>query len=226
MTDDNAKNPHIDNALPVNLGTSMQLELAVGTGQDKVQFQSKLLGLEERQYLIVKLVHVKQVRNFQEVFFQGVQLVVRYLHSGSVLGFRSTVLKVMFNPTLIVISYPEHVESQELRASKRIKCVLPAQLAIGDDLPEGLIIALSKTGALFTMKISQNKNGLSDLIDKEIHLEIELPGAENLPKIPCVLKNVKKTKGKMDYGLKFCDGRNITKDHIYKYLSKVEATLE
>lgn len=225
MTDHPAKNSDVDHFLPVNLGVSMQIELALGPGQDKAQFQSKLVGLEEGSYLIVKLLDVKQVRNFQEVFFRGIELVVRYLHSGSVLGFRSTILKVMFNPTFIVIEYPEHVESQELRASKRIKCVLPARLGIGDDLLEGLIITLSKTGALFTMKISQDKNRLSDLIDKEIHLEIDLPGVEKQPQIPCILKNVKKTQGKMNSGLKFCDGRNMTKDSIYKYLSKVEATL-
>ena len=69
------------------------------------RLKSYLVGKEEGRYLIIK---IPMVGNPEEFFAKDKELVVRYVHEGSVFGFRSQVmLSILDSLNVVFVKFPK-----------------------------------------------------------------------------------------------------------------------
>lgn len=107
--------------LNIGLGTRLQVQLSGMEGQ----FRSNLVGMEPERYLIVQVPMMTGILNKLQ---EGNRATVRYLYSGYIYGFSSTVMHFSTKPApLLFLAYPKTVEIIELRKSKRVDCFFPGE---------------------------------------------------------------------------------------------------
>ena len=135
------KNEKLSIALGIEL--NMQVE-----GMEE-KFRATLIGIETPIYLMVRM----QIPTmFRSQIDKGTTFLVRYVYMGNLYGFRTKSLGSVEKPYKITfISYPENVESLNIRRSKRVSCFIPSTLELGKSQLRGLVVEISKTGIRFVV---------------------------------------------------------------------------
>ena len=123
---------------------------------------------------------IQSMGNAASSLYKGGSIVIRYVHKGTVFGFKSRIIHFITTPVkLIFIDYPKKIKNQNFRSHKRIYCHLPASATIADNTVEGPVTGLSKEGCLFTAKrVNIGKSADLLQIDNEIVVSLQLPGVE------------------------------------------------
>lgn len=122
-------------------GTKVSLEAAAGT-----RVSVRLLGFVADAYLVLRDLPARH-GNMDFTLHYGEQVVLRYLHEGTVVGFRSYVLNMVKEPErLLFIAYPSEIQQYALRRANRIKCTLPSQLFVQGEQLAAVLADLSETG--------------------------------------------------------------------------------
>ena len=190
----------------------------------KSRLKSELFAIEEGNYLIIKMSPFQSLTNFTKLVYEGTAIIIRYIHRGTMFGFKSRIKHVMIEPAkLIFIEYPEKIESQDLRAHKRLDCYLPANVRIEDNTIAGTITDMSREGCQFTVK-TVNIRKSADLlqIDNEIVVSLQLPGVEEKLTITGKQKNIKKDKDNVNIGILFSNMAIEVQETLYGFLSTAE----
>ena len=92
-------------------------------------YKTTLVGMERGRYLICSAPYVPGIWT---VLNAADQTTVRYLCEGVVYGFKCTLLTALDKPfRLLVLSYPENIETVNLRQHQRIPCLIPAKAKVG-----------------------------------------------------------------------------------------------
>ena len=127
-------------------------ELNITSGHP-VQFQiegrfdrhfSPLVGLERGKYLIIK---TPKITGFTNDIYAGLPIIVRYLFQGTVFGFKSRILGQVLSPiTLLLLEFPESVESHNLRTHQRCECYIPVHFSMGNGMMPGVLVDVSAGG--------------------------------------------------------------------------------
>jgi hypothetical protein len=127
----------------IELGTPLLLE----PEDPEKSTSGELVGMQVGGYLIVQLTEAGWKK--LEPPGRG-SLKVRYLCSGDVFGFDSTLLRAIEQPDLLVfLSYPEEVESCNVRSQVRVNCYLPVQVNVpGREPARGAIVNIHQDGCL------------------------------------------------------------------------------
>jgi hypothetical protein len=109
-----------------DLGTVLHLERRL---EDKsLRGSSKIIGAHEPRYLMVDM---PTAYGKPMMFLTGEKCVVRFLHKGSLLGFKADVLKVISDPfPMMLLEYPKTVEALKLRKEERLECNLDCALSL------------------------------------------------------------------------------------------------
>ena len=130
----------------------------------KAHLKSVIIGAKPGEYLITT---IPRHNGIEGHLVNGHNVKVVYMFSGTVFAFISEILNSIDDyPPHLVINYPKVVERQELRASDRIQCFIPARIQCGGGEIDCVILDLSSGGCCLAIKA-----------DKEDSGEIE-PGAE------------------------------------------------
>lgn len=123
--------------------------LAFGTPLN-VQFEgigsakTSLIGIDHGRCLIIRPPSLSGV---ETRLFKKNQTVVSYLHEGMVYGFRCTLIGTIKTPfPFLILSYPEAGETLNLRKHKRIPCLLPGRIRVGDVDRKIVVTDLSPSG--------------------------------------------------------------------------------
>ncbi len=165
----------------MEIGTILKIQIE-GT---KSRMASELIGIETGEYLLIKMPSTQFMGNLSNLLYKGNSIIIRYLHKGTIFGFKSYISHVITNPAkLIFIEYPKRIESHDLRAHKRLDCYLPANAKIMDNTIVGTITDVSREGCHFIIDTEKAKveNSLILQIGNEIGISFQLPGAKkNLP---------------------------------------------
>lgn len=179
-------------------GSSLSIEPA-GMGD---RFSTKLIGFSTK-YIITRL---PQQAKWHE-YLAGNNVIgektcyVRYLHEGSIYGFRSKVLWTLKAPDkLLFLSYPGATEVEEvsLRKSKRICCCLPAQIMTRQygihAQYDGMILNLSTGGCEIAVDAGEDEHDrLFDLTSDD---RVELLFMVETSKLTRVEGSIKKNQQK------------------------------
>jgi c-di-GMP-binding flagellar brake protein YcgR len=200
----------------MQIGTILEIQIE----GIKSRLKSELFAIEEGNYLIIKLSPFQSLANFTKLVYVGTVIIIRYIHRGTLFGFKSRIKHVMIEPAkLIFIEYPEKIESKELRVHKRLDCYLPANVRIEDNTIAGTITDMSREGCQFTVK-TVNIGKSADLlqIDNEIVVSLQLPGVEEKLTITGKQKNIKKDKDNVNIGVLFSDMSIEVQEKLYDFL--------
>ncbi len=206
----------------MKIGATLKLQIH---GTD-ARLTSELVGVEEDKYLIIKMPPIPSVgtvSSLSGLFCKGNTVVVRYMHNGTLFGFKSRVYHVIIDPVkLIFLEYPKKIEDYNLRSHRRVDCYLPASVGVAGNTIEGAITDISREGCHFTMEKSKVKRLILQ-IDKGVDVSFQLPGVGKKLTIAAKQKTIKKDKNNINIGVEFINMDNKTEERLYDFLSTADA---
>ncbi len=211
-------------SLEIPVGAKLALDI---NGID-VKLTSSLIGYCKAKYVVIQLPSL--VESNKDLLFQylysGNDVTVRYLHSGAIFGFRCTIIKHLFSPfPLFFLTFPEKVESYNLRRHKRIPCLLPVTTRIGETSINGLMTDLSLSGCGVTLTLMRKYQPVV-AVDDEVQVVCSLFGEDGRDCLRCQIKRSAADSGKIELGLKFVDLPETTRKAILSYIQSAAAILE
>ncbi len=195
-------------------GTQVQLELEGVPGRVK----GYLLGQFPQEYLIF---HSRQIADIKRLLFEDQRVVCRYMHSGKVYGFKSTVVGHHFQRPfkLVFVKCPEVVENLNLRTSTRMDCRLPAELTVGMDRYQGIITDISEAGCRFRSK-QRILDGLR--LGEEVRLSCSFPGIADRQELRATCRNSSVNGDFTEFGLQFETMEKDREEAVEQYLKSVQ----
>jgi c-di-GMP-binding flagellar brake protein YcgR len=207
----------------MKIGATLKLQI----GGTDARLTSELIGVEEDKYLIIRMPPVPSVgtvSNLLSLLYKGNTVVVRYMHRGTLFGFKSRIYHVIIDPVkLIFLEYPKKVEDHNLRTHRRVDCYLPASAGIAGNTIEGAITDISREGCHFTVEKSKVESSLILQIDSVIDISFQLPGVGKKLIIAAKQKIIKKDKNSINIGIEFINMDNKTEERLCDFLSTAGA---
>lgn len=196
------------------LMVGLSLQLVIGSGQDKVNCGSTLLGWKERTWLICEWpFHFGQAVPCDT----GTRCLVRYLVDGKLIGYESEVRTTQTTPVpLLYLAFPQAVEEIHLRKHVRVSSNEPLLLIQverqgtaradpnGESTIGGLMQDLSATGC--RVVVQQLRPTVHQ--GSTVRLEFELIGIGHVSNLTGVIRSVVEQGNTKSIGIEFCfDGK-------------------
>ena len=204
-------------------GTRLSLELG---GVLLLQFQgledrfkATFVGMETGAFLIVR---TPASPFLKEHLLSGNHVTVRFVHLGNAFGFRSSVLSHSASPVpLLFLSYPQQIETLNLRKAKRLECFIPASARIGDGGLAGLITDISTDGCRFSFKLPKGRQEVPMEVEDELTLSFPLLGMEGEQVFHGLIMNLSRDPEKISLGVRFDKITPEVAGNIEAYLRRV-----
>jgi hypothetical protein len=164
------------------------------------------------EFLIVRLPWIPGLRN--RLLPESV-MTVRFVASGELYGFQSTVITHTAKPGLILfLTYPDVVEKIPLREHKRVQCAMPVYFQSRRGACQAIIADLSRGGCRLALDVS----GQAELRQTTVGDEIVLRGAFTADgkqqSVICHVRTVDMTPNKMTLGISFTEGEQVFWDSL------------
>ena len=135
--------------LAIALGSELNMQVE---GMEE-KFKSILVGIEAPTYLMVRM---QIPTKFRSQIDKGTTFMIRYVYMGNLYGFKTKSLGSVNKPYKVAfLSYPEKVESLNIRKAQRVSCYIPATLDLNDGQFRGLALEISKSGTRFSINTNQ-----------------------------------------------------------------------
>jgi len=180
-----------------------------------------LIGMDIDELLIVKPKAFPQVRH---LINEGVSVVVRYLSNGKVFGFRSMIQGKVVKPLpMVFLSYPDHLETINLRQKERIYCYLPAQLVTEQATLPGMVVDLSEGGCRWVSKNPLLPKEIHLAVNETIHIAFPLPGKCGVIKMQAMVRVVNQEPGLIQIGMAFQNLDAQTVEDIARYVAEARS---
>jgi hypothetical protein len=156
----------------IALGTTLHLKIDGGAEG----FKGVLVGIVPNEYLIIK----GQFYEIEHKSCKESETIVRYVHEGIVYKFSSLLLGVISTPVeLGFLTYPEEIETIELRSHKRTECFFPAELIIRNEKYQVVIQEVSEGGCKFKAKLPKGEKLPAIKKNDPLTLMAQLSGKED-----------------------------------------------
>ena len=187
----------------------LPLQLVIGSGQDKVNCGSTLLGWKERTWLICEWpFHFGQAVPCET----GTPCLVRSMVAGKLVAYYSEVCMTQMSPLpLLYLAFPKRIEEIRLRKDARVASnepVLLTQSTFGVTtlvLPNkaapigGLLQDLSVSGCWISIQRPRTDVALG----ATVYLEFELIGIGHVAQLAGVIKNIAERDDALSLGVEF-----------------------
>ncbi|MFH1134740.1 MAG: PilZ domain-containing protein [Pseudomonadota bacterium] len=204
-----------------DIGTVMLTAFA----RDSHPLKALFVGVEPGGYMILRYPPGAPVNDH---LYEGNHLVIKFVHAGKVYGFQSRVKGYIFKPGLIlgVISYPDAVETIELRKEQRVDFFVPAELEAGAEKLKGFVVDISPGGCKFAFEL-QNETPPFDFENiKKAFISFQLVGREGDWTFSCQIKKVTAEPRSVSLGLQFEKVEASITEGIRRYVNQVADFLE
>ena len=200
--------------LAVVLGSELNMQVE---GMEE-KFRATLIGIETPIYLMVRM----QIPTmFRSQIDKGTTFLVRYVYMGNLYGFRTKSLGSVEKPYKITfISYPENVESLNIRRSKRVSCFIPSTLELGKSQLRGLVVEISKTGIRFAVNTETDLIKMVKLNDP-VKISFPLLGFDGIHTIKGIIKGIISDTAGISLGIQFEDVKPLLEGMIENYVKDV-----
>ena len=158
-----------------------------------------LIGLLQDEFLLITL--PKKYKSVQSKLYAGNQMVVKYLHGGSVYAFQTSVIEMITDPIrALALEYPKVVQHRELRNNKRRPVVIPGRVEAKKSEFPIIVNDISKKGCQFR---HQDRIPLRE--GDLLRIYCKFPGfSEETGAMACV-RNVRREGGTLSIGAEFQD---------------------
>ena len=184
--------------LAIALGSDLTMQI---DGMEE-KFKAILVGIESPNYLMVRM---QIPSKFRSQIDTGTTFIVRYLHLGNVYGFRTKSIDSIDKPYRITfLSYPESVESLNIRKAQRVTCHIPATLDLDKLQLKGLVLDISKYGIRFKINTGNDIFGKVK-IDDPLKISFSLLGLEGFHTFNGRIKSMIGDAEQLTLGIKFLD---------------------
>jgi len=182
--------------------------------------------MEPGRYLIIRISENDLIGNFRSDNVRQSPMIVRYLHNGTVYGFRSSIVNIVLVPAkLFFVTYPTKLDEFSALSGSRHECILPAMTLIGNDLVDMVILDISKQGCLCMIKtegMDHDKIYAGVNVNNTIDIKVQFPGAEGKFGLMGKIRNISKDVGKILLGVQFEKMPPELKDGLDSFLSLIE----
>ncbi|MEW6264173.1 MAG: PilZ domain-containing protein [Thermodesulfobacteriota bacterium] len=207
---------HPSPRLTFQIGTIMMVTFE----QAPKPIKAVYVGLEPGAYLILRC---PPGSNVHDHLFEGNELVIKYVAKGKVYGFRSSVIGYMYKKgiILVVVAYPQDLETYQLRKEQRVEVLVPARLEAASRQLSGFVVDLSPGGCRFAYKPSLDVSDLNLNMLQKIALTFQVLGREGALNFNCQVMNVGHEGSKTTLGLKFDQVDESFTDGIKSYVHQV-----
>jgi len=235
---DEARGKNLD--IDIDIGTQLLIKL----GTSNRQFSSVIVGRKPWEYIVIRTSDGTEILGH---LHEGNRIEVSYVHNGLglVFGFRSFIQGIVRKPVqLILVDYPDHIETHNVRKEPRIGCFYLVRAEVHGEIYNGVVTNINTGGCAFTfhpptlssdyaIKIqdvmtSNNKDIFPDEIPKlqcsicpgekaKLHFE-QLAGS--IP-ISGTFKHVSLDRGKIVCGMEFENLDSAVSEKILEYLNSV-----
>ncbi len=204
----------------IDLNTSLRVQIS---GRSK-RYRSFLVGKETDHYLIIK---TPSIDNWKTLFAKDTELVVRYVHQGSVYGFKSKIIFTIPPPLRVsFIRFPDRVEDFNLRTFKRFECHLPTRLQVMTRhhnrqlIFRSTIFDISKGGCKVLISRTELE-WVNELvkINAKVELFASLPGLQEELKFSGTVRNVTQDSDGLSLGIQFAELENRAETELQKFLA-------
>lgn len=220
LTDDSTKEFDLNNTSSL-VQTGVQLQLK--SDRTDTVVPAVVIGIEYDKHLIVKLLS----KGYQDLFLQGDAISVRFFYNGILCNFYSVIINVLLEPSdLIIINYPENIERFNIRAYKRVACLLPAKIQYKDIVGDGTVINISHGGCRLMLKnvYSVESSNICIRFDDsdKLRITITLPNIAKELALDGTIRNTSTDGNEEYYGIEF-DGCNESENKLLgDYIQVVE----
>jgi hypothetical protein len=200
--------------LVIALGSELNMQV---DGMEE-KFKSILVGIEAPVYLMVRM---QIPTRFRSQIDKGTVFVVRYLYLGNVYGFKTKSIGSVEKPYKITfLSYPETVESLNIRRAQRVSCFIPATVEINKKQIRGLVMEISRSGTRF--KISTNTDIINETaINDLLKISFPLLGFEGIHTFKGIIKSINTDSEGISFGIQFEDIKPSVEGMIDGYVRDV-----
>ncbi|NNJ72995.1 MAG: PilZ domain-containing protein [Enterobacterales bacterium] len=196
--------------------TDMQLEIPGMHGR----FKSKLCGVVNEEILIFQISpkYVDAIRSLTKDNTPTVT--VRGISRGRAFGFKGASIKFIIHPkALLLVAYPTKIQTQIIRASQRVKCLLPCKFSKEDTEISGVIADISSSGCHFKTHVDIDEAQAEAMqLSNEVTMVFTLPGKDKEITINAIIRNTFSDDEKIDIGFQFDgltdDDRLAIKEYI------------
>ena len=197
MLDKNVEFLDPRNNIYVKTGVEMSLEAEDSCVCGKCTY----VGQKKDQYIVVT-----PPPNFPELenmLLQADRIMVRYLFEANIFEFSSKLIEIKYEPLmLLLLKFPVLIDKKELRSQKRVSCFIPAKTEVNNEIQDGIIKNISKSGCRCVFEIS----GTSEKklrINDDISLAFWFPGICEPQEIAGKIKTVQRKEDSIDVGVEF-----------------------
>ena len=199
--------------LNIGIGTRMQFQLG-GKGQE-FKAAGFLAGMISDEFLMIR---VPAIPGILSRLNEGDLIVVRYVYAGNVYGFNSTISKCIQKPALIVfLSYPDAVETVNLRKAQRVECLFPATVKTDRGDYRAVIVDISQGGCRVCLDHGASQSSSFD-IDQTIGLSFHLAGVAEEQVIDGRIRVLKKDAQLSEMGIKFDEEDKAVLNNVKQYI--------
>jgi len=200
--------------LAIAMGSELNMQI---DGMEE-KFKSTLIGIEAPTYLMVRMQIPSKFRNQID---KGTTFLVRYIYMGNLYGFRTKSLGSVERPYKITfLSYPDIVESLNIRKALRISCFIPATLDLSEKQFRGLVMEISKNGTRFRINTDQEVNNEVKINDP-VKISFPLLGFEGMHTFNGVIKSINNDTTGISFGINFEHVKPSLENMIEGYVKDV-----
>lgn len=225
MSDNDAKQPaiapsnaHITKIPGIKMSVSVGKEVVVRVPGVPHSYRGRVVGFDPCEYIIVSIRLPSKVRR---ELAGGGQVVLKYIHRGTVYGFRTHAMNAIRTPApLVFVEYPSVIEKIELRRETRSEVKIDGELHANNIAHECLVVNLSTTGCKISARATTKDPLSATRVDDTMVVAFSL-GAEGLLKLPLAVRNIKRERGILTLGAMFLDLNSNEEKAIGKHLEKV-----
>jgi len=198
------------------INTEMQLELE----QLKGRHRCTLIGVIKNNSLIFRSDDVDLNQTLMTTKEQS-PLTIRGISRGEAFGFNCQLQRFIRAPQeLFFVTYPNQVQHQSIRNSRRVKCLLPATFAQDTTGIGGVIMDISNSGCHF-QTIGHLNDHQADIIqiDAPILISFELPGKEVPKTIEALIRNTYVEDDTVHVGIQFTQVDSVTLKLLNEFIA-------
>ena len=173
-----------------------------------LRFKTRYYGMKRGEFLILHMPGAPQIR---EHLFKRENLIMRFMHAGTVYGFMTQVLAHSLLPApIFFVKFPKYLETINLRKHQRVDTFLKARMQVGQEIQKGVILDISATGCRFS--IDKGKNSSWSPLEPKTPIRLEFRLADNSDphphaRIGCI---VLPGSGKRDVWCVVCPGKQAS----------------
>lgn len=189
----------------VRMGQYVDVEMVNDYGD---RFESYLIGVKNNSYLILEQPDVSRYGVLRDKLVRSLEVVIRTVcekTTGDCIAFRSRVTgSVNFPHRLFFISFPDKIETHELRSEKRQNIRKKAVIfkdAKGRRI-EGVVTDISEGGCRFEFEVDEAIKGIKP---GDIYIELEEPQQGKLVRLAAKVCSQRKDQKKVLLGLAFSE---------------------